>query len=190
MPPPPCATGLTTGALCIHTFSCPDGNGGGSSSSANNRFVDNPLQHEGSALEYSCSVDYFHTPQNKRAATAVAWQPQKYSVAIAWANRTNSEQPSTAAGAVSSSVTSGGGGVGGVGNILSASGSATSLRHRYDHRGGIAGQVVGGIKTSSVASGLGRVGAAVAGGGQSSDRDYGCFVWDCLSILRSSLVAR
>jgi hypothetical protein len=48
------ATGLTTGALCIHTF----GNG---------RDEDGFL---------TSSIEYFHTPRHHRQASAVAWRPK------------------------------------------------------------------------------------------------------------------
>jgi hypothetical protein len=52
--PSPCATGLTTGALCIHTFAeADDGDGANSLTS---------------------SIEYFHTPRHHRQATAVSWR--------------------------------------------------------------------------------------------------------------------
>ena len=53
--PPPCATGLTTGALCIHTFSEKEDDAGGGSS-------------------FATSIEYFHTPRHHRQATAVSWR--------------------------------------------------------------------------------------------------------------------
>lgn len=54
--PPPCATGLTTGALCIHTFSEKDGG----------------VDDTGSS--FATSIEYFHTPRHHRQATAVSWR--------------------------------------------------------------------------------------------------------------------
>lgn len=56
--PPPCATGLTTGALCIHTFTESSQQG----SSADDDFA------------YSSQIEYFHTPRHHRQATAVSWR--------------------------------------------------------------------------------------------------------------------
>lgn len=51
---PPCATGLTTGALCIHSF-------------ATMMSDDEELM--------TPSIEYYHTPRHNRPATAVAWRP-------------------------------------------------------------------------------------------------------------------
>jgi WD40 repeat protein len=62
---PPCATGLTTGALCIHSFARND--------------------------ELTPSVEYYHLPGHHRPATAVAWRPSNDShVAIGWTGPTGS----------------------------------------------------------------------------------------------------
>lgn len=57
LPPGPItgATGLTTGALCIHTF-------------GDEKDADGLL---------SSSIEYFHTPRHHRQASAVAWRPIK-----------------------------------------------------------------------------------------------------------------
>lgn len=61
--PSPCATGLTTGALCIHTFSeIPHWEGN----------VDDEATRE----NFSTSIEYFHIPRNHRQASAVAWRKQ------------------------------------------------------------------------------------------------------------------
>ncbi|CAB9496206.1 GATOR complex protein MIOS [Seminavis robusta] len=53
--PSPCATGLTTGALCIHTFS-----------------TETTTDDGGDSL--AASIEYFHTPRHHRPATAVSWR--------------------------------------------------------------------------------------------------------------------
>lgn len=56
-PPPPIATGLTTGALCVHTFVIKsDGD------NENNQ-------------DWTPNVEYYHTPRHHRASTAVQWCP-------------------------------------------------------------------------------------------------------------------
>jgi hypothetical protein len=62
---PGIATGLTTGALCIHSFL--------SSSSSN---ADSAAL---SPYEYTSTIEYYQLPRNNRPATAVAWRPNSLS---------------------------------------------------------------------------------------------------------------
>jgi hypothetical protein len=76
----PCATGLTTGALCIHSFDTWTEGGQVNSSNTSN-------------------TEYYHTGRHHRPATAVAWRPGHDQVAIAWA----AHQPGSGAASSSSS---------------------------------------------------------------------------------------
>lgn len=85
----PCVTGLSTGALCLHSFPSSDweeltstasGGGGG-------------------------TTEYYHTGRHHRPATAVAWRPSTtHQVAIAWAAHHHSHHQGPSA--VSSSASS------------------------------------------------------------------------------------
>jgi hypothetical protein len=201
--PSPCATGLTTGALCIHTFGLNSGSaargggGGGSSSSMNSNDIAMAVTNDDaedstlSSFEYSCNIDYFHTPRHHRPATAVAWQPANSNnnksssfVAIAWASRSSTSSDSNSATAAPTAgaihTATGGGstglGIGGGGGV-----PTTTLKQNPRIGGGGVSGVVGaaGSMKTALPSGIGgRVGAGAAMGGQTSDRDYGCFVWD------------
>ena len=68
------ATGITTGALCIHSFSS------ASSGSANDQFYrdssgKNTGIGEGDGIQSSSSIEYYHTPRHHRQASAVACRP-------------------------------------------------------------------------------------------------------------------
>lgn len=63
---PPCATGLTTGALCIHAFTSHD----------------DPTSSSSSSSSWTPTIEYFHTPRHHRPSTAVAWRPTTSQVAI------------------------------------------------------------------------------------------------------------
>ena len=61
----PCVTGLSTGALCVHSF--PDD------------YLD------GMTDTNATTTEYYHTGRHHRPATAVAWRPLHQHVAISWA---------------------------------------------------------------------------------------------------------
>jgi len=63
----PCVTGLSTGALCVHSF--PDD------------FLDEMTDQTNNAT----TTEYYHTGRHHRPATAVAWRPLHQHVAVAWA---------------------------------------------------------------------------------------------------------
>jgi hypothetical protein len=68
--PPLIATGLSTGALCIHSFTAASDHIGTDS--------------------YQSSIEYYQIPRNNRPATSVAWRPNHVShVAIGYANSTS-----------------------------------------------------------------------------------------------------
>ena len=73
------ATGLSTGALCIHSFP---------RSSNNNDDDDN-------TMTYPSALEYYQLPRNNRPATSVAWRPNHVShVAIGYANSSSSSSSS------------------------------------------------------------------------------------------------
>ena len=77
--PPLIATGLSTGALCIHSFTS-------SSSSLSSDNATGILPDH-----YASSIEYYQIPRNNRPATSVAWRPNNVShVAIGYANSTSS----------------------------------------------------------------------------------------------------
>jgi hypothetical protein len=116
-----CATGLSTGTLCIHTFS------------SSPHFT-------------SCSKDYF-TPRYQRPASAVAWKSHDSKVAIGLLSSsslttstttTTTTTPNATTTVSGASVVMGGGGAGGT-NISPGAVSSSSKQHR-----GVGGVVVGG----------------------------------------------
>ena len=68
---PTCATGLSSGALCLHQFD------------------QRPGSHLDSPFTLTSTTEYFHTGRNHRPATAVAWRPDttntRQQIAIGWA---------------------------------------------------------------------------------------------------------
>lgn len=67
----PCVTGLSTGALCVHSFPS-DFDWGGNSD------------------QTTTTTEYYHTGRHHRPATAVAWRPSvSHQVAISWAGHSS-----------------------------------------------------------------------------------------------------
>ena len=162
------ATGLSTGALCIHTFGLDDDDGD------NNKETLSVL-----------STDYYHTSRHHRPATAVAWRPTLMrhvalglvsgtaTVATGPSNPSGNPTsaapvPSTVTAAMSTTTSSGtGGGLSGA----NAATVGTSGRRNIGVTGGAG---VGGKMGSATTSGMG----ARTGGGSGGDREYCCFIWD------------
>ena len=72
--PPLIATGLSTGALCIHSF-------------ATTPSSDLTGRTDPTTGNYSSSIEYYQIPRNNRPATSVAWRPNHVSqVAIGYAH--------------------------------------------------------------------------------------------------------
>ena len=74
---PPMASGLSTGALCVHTFPA-------DFDWSNNHVDDNGAI---TATSATTTTEYYHTGRHHRPATAVAWRPcNPHQVAISWAS--------------------------------------------------------------------------------------------------------
>jgi hypothetical protein len=75
---PTCATGLTTGALCIHSFQT-------TATSANSNNMDHVAERGATGSDddsdsamtttITPTIEYYQAPRNHRPATAVAWRP-------------------------------------------------------------------------------------------------------------------
>ena len=188
--PPPCATGLTTGALCLHVFKRDD------SSSLTSSLVS--------------SIEYFHIPRHHRPATAVAWRPTSASDATSSSSTSRPHQ--IAIGLVSAGGGGGGSGSGPnhTGTMTTVMGSATHSSSSSSSALGVSPPPVGSSSSSGaslvgarrgpgavVASGVAgtlAAGAAAAAGGRTAgalgsapgDREYCCFVWDVQHSSSSS----
>jgi WD40 repeat protein len=79
--PSPCATGLTTGALCIHTF-------------RPNQGIDGGGDDDDASFPYVPTVEHYHTSRSQRSATAVAWRPSHRQVAIGLTEQQQQQQQS------------------------------------------------------------------------------------------------
>ena len=71
------ATGITTGALCIHSFSS------ASSGSANDQFYrdssgKNTGIGEGDGIQSSSSIEYYHTPRHHRNSAPLWYSVRRY----------------------------------------------------------------------------------------------------------------
>lgn len=73
----PCVTGLTTGAVCIHTFS-PQLSLNETTATTSN--INGPSAADG--IFMVPSIEYYHTTRSHRPATAVAWRPTQRHVAV------------------------------------------------------------------------------------------------------------
>jgi len=194
--PVKCATGLTSGALCIHTLSNLYG-------SYNNSNVENINASDDDAP--SSTVAHY-APRQQRRATSVAWRP----------GGTTSNL--VAVGLVGSG-SSGGGGVGGtnnnpsnkgggggmsnstVGGGIGSSKASTLAYMGSSYNSSMSSLVLGGSTSSSTIGGTiggnsshhhhhaGMVGLGNAAAALGGDRDFGTLVWDIeaqSSVVRSS----
>jgi hypothetical protein len=94
------ATGITTGALCIHSFSSASSGssnnyhttstGGGTSGTVGNN-------DEGEGIQSSSNIEYYHTPRHHRQASAVACRPTNTNHVAIGLLGSQSAQPATTA---------------------------------------------------------------------------------------------
>lgn len=164
--PHPIVTGLTTGALCLHTF-----------------VTDTDRSDSPGNFPAVPTMEFFQTPTRQhRPATAVDWRPSASSAPashVAIGLQASSSTLSSSS-MVTNSASGGGGGLGGssvsgVGGSTLGGGGAPGLSGGSVRRG------IGG--SGGVGLGTGTMGASVSsssGGraGSSADRDYCCFIWD------------
>ena len=187
--PSPCATGLTTGALCIHTFTTTTA---AAAAADNNESLQQQQQQQaaavgdddyysaGPALSFNSSIEYFHTPRHHRPATAVAWRRHNSRhVAIGLVS-------STSAAAAAAAQAAAGGGVASHHHIHTASSPATGLSSNQHHQvTGMnhrnsrlrSGPAIPGTGVGA-RSGAASTGAGTGGGGGGGDREFCCFLWD------------
>jgi hypothetical protein len=165
---PSCATGLTTGALCIHSFHTSSG----TSSSAN--MIPSSGNHNPEQTYITPTIEYYQAPRNHRPATAVAWRPTgttRNQVAIGLVG-SSSGGGNIPGGGTGGGI--GGSGVGGIGGTNErtivggpAMGASRFGRASDGSSGGVLGSNVGGM-----------VAPAAGGRAAAGDREYCCFVWD------------
>lgn len=160
-----CATGLTTGALCIHSFS-------------------NNTENNNNNSMWIANNDYYHMPRTHRPATAVSWRPSSghaghYHVAIGLTGNVGHNISGTG-GVLPSSL-------GNEHQHLASSMQRSSLASTSS--GTIGSTLNPRNRTNPVSSLLsttgnsslpttGTGGANVGGRPSSGDREYCCFLWD------------
>lgn len=152
--PPPCATGLTSGALCIHTFAAATTTNELASPTA--AAVD-PSSRVLLSPWLSPTVDYYHMPRHQRPASAVAWRSNHRShVAIGYG------QSGTQASVSTTASTASGGGSNNNNNPLDRS------------RRLLSNTTASGLNAAGPTSAAAAANASSGGG----DREYCCFLWD------------
>ena len=162
-----CATGLTSGALCLHTFYDLDDYIGNMSSNGSSTQAS---EEDGDVMESSKHIHStvaYYAPRHHRPATSVAWRP----------GPTASELRYVAVGLTGSG---GGGDRGGTTHAGGAyqRGRVGASAVGLHSSGGASGGGVGGAMAGSVGYGAGGYGGGGLAGGGGGDREFCCLVWD------------
>ena len=178
----PIATGLTNGALCIHTVATDDAN----------HHADDDDHDDDDRMMFSVNRHYWMTPRtsnhNHRPVTAVAWKPHASWVAVGW-NAQSTGTNTTTGGGANGTISSNNANNTTVGQPLDHAAHTTNPNHHHPHMHSptSAGEPASMSPSSATvpSGGGGDVrGSSVTGGkkavasGRMSEKEYGCFVWD------------